>query len=108
MEALKNSVCVCGCAPPCLTLRPHGLQPARPFCPRASPGKNTGVGCHFLLQGIFPPQGLNPHFVRLLYWQVDGFFATLATWEAPRNLIQVGKMAHVKHWQAGVQIQLRC
>ena len=24
-----------------------------------SPGKNAGVGCHFLLQGIFPPQGLN-------------------------------------------------
>ena len=26
-----------------------------------SPGKITGVGCHFLLQGIFPTQGLNPH-----------------------------------------------
>ena len=26
-----------------------------------SPGKNTGVGCHFLLQGIFPTQGLNLH-----------------------------------------------
>ena len=25
-----------------------------------SPGKNTGVGCHALLQGIFPTQGLNP------------------------------------------------
>ena len=32
-----------------------------------SPGKNTGVGCHFLLQGIFPTQGLNLH---LLHWQV--------------------------------------
>ena len=28
--------------------------------PWDSPGKNTGVGCHFLLQGIFPTQGLNP------------------------------------------------
>ena len=28
------------------------------------PGKNTGVGCHFLLQGIFPTQGLNPHLPR--------------------------------------------
>ena len=28
----------------------------------------AGVGCHFLLQGIFPTQGLNPH---LLHWQVD-------------------------------------
>ena len=31
-------------------------------------GQETGVGCHFLLQGIFPTQGLNP---RLLYWQAD-------------------------------------
>ena len=40
-------------------LRPHGLYPARLLCPWNSPGKNTGVGCHFLLQGIFPTQGLN-------------------------------------------------
>ena len=32
------------------------------------PGKNTGVGCHFLLQGIFPTQGWN---LCLLHWQVD-------------------------------------
>ena len=34
-----------------------------------SPGKNTGVGCHFLLQGIFPIQGLNlglPHCRHML------------------------------------------
>ena len=30
------------------------------------PGKNTGVGCQFLLQGIFPTQGLNPG---LQHWQ---------------------------------------
>ena len=30
------------------------------LCPWDSPGKNTGVGCHFLLQGIFPTQGSNP------------------------------------------------
>ena len=33
------------------SLRSHGLQPARLLCPWDSPGKNTGVGCHFLLQG---------------------------------------------------------
>ena len=37
-----------------------GLQPTILLCPCDSPGKNTGVGCHFLLQGIFPNQGLNP------------------------------------------------
>ena len=30
------------------------------------PGKNTGVDCHFLLQGVFPTQELNPH---LQHWQ---------------------------------------
>ena len=34
-------------------------------------GKNTGVGCHSLLQGIFPTQGWNPHLLRLLYGQAD-------------------------------------
>ena len=34
----------------CPTLRPHRRQPTRLPCPWDSPGKNTGVGCHFLLQ----------------------------------------------------------
>ena len=38
-------------------------------CPWNSPGKNPGVGCHFLFQGIFLTQGLNPHFLSLLHWQ---------------------------------------
>ena len=38
----------------------RGLKPSRVLRPWDSPGKNTGVGCHFLLQGIFPTQGLNP------------------------------------------------
>ena len=41
------------------SLRPRGLQPTRLLCPWDSPGKNTGVGGHFLLQGIFPTQGSN-------------------------------------------------
>ena len=40
----------------------------RQSCPWDSPGRNTGVGCHFLLQGIFPTQGLN---LCLLRWQAD-------------------------------------
>ena len=52
------------------SLRPHGLQPAELPCPWDSPGKNTGVGCHFLLQGIFPTQGSNvglPHCGQILH-----------------------------------------
>ena len=42
------------------SLQPHGLQPTRLLCPWDFPGKNTGLGCHFLLQKIFPVLGLNP------------------------------------------------
>ena len=55
----------------CLTLRSHGLQLTRLLCPWDFPGKDTGVSCHFLLQGIFPTQGLNPgllHCRQILYW----------------------------------------
>ena len=43
----------------------------RLLCSWDSPGKNTGVGCHFLLKGIFPTQELNPYLLCLLHWQVD-------------------------------------
>ena len=50
----------------------HGLYSPRGhtrlLCPWDFPGKNTGVGCYFLLQGIFPTQGLN---LSLLHWQVE-------------------------------------
>ena len=62
-----------------------------------SPGKYTGVGCHFLLQGIFQTQGVNLH---LLPWQVDSLplshqgsphtvfttalFIIARTWKQPR------------------------
>ena len=36
-----------------------------------SPGKNTGVGCHFLLQGIFLTQGSDLQLVCLMHWQAD-------------------------------------
>ena len=50
------------------SLQAHGLQPTRLLCPEDFPGKNAGVGCKFLLQGIFSSQGSNSC---LLHWQVD-------------------------------------
>ena len=41
------------------SLPSHGLQPTRLLCPWDSPGKNTGVGCRFLLQEILQTQGMN-------------------------------------------------
>ena len=52
------------------SLRPYGLQPASLLCPCDSPGKNTRVGCHSLLQGIFLTEGSNPdllHCRQILY-----------------------------------------
>ena len=42
------------------SLWPSGLWPIRLFCPWDSSGKNTGMGCHALLQQIFLTQGSNP------------------------------------------------
>ena len=53
------------------SLPPHGLQPTRLLCPWDSPGKNTAVGCHGLLQRIFLIQGSKLHLLRLLHWQAD-------------------------------------
>ena len=58
------------------SLQPHGLKPTRFLCPWDSPGKNTGVGRHFLLQGIFPTQGSDP---RLLYYRQVFFFLLFET-----------------------------
>ena len=53
-----------------VSLQPNEPQPARLLRPWDSPGKNTGVGCHALLQGIFPAHRSNPgllHCRRILY-----------------------------------------
>ena len=55
------------------------------LCPWDSPGKKTGAGCHFFLQGIFPTQGSNPCLMTLVL--AGGFFTTSATWEAQLALI---------------------
>ena len=79
MLCMHARVCVCVCA--C-------VQPTRLLCPWDSPGKNTRVGCHFLLQGIFfPTQGSNRH---LLHWQADSFplnhlGGLQVSWVPPKN-----------------------
>ena len=55
------------CTQSCPTLW-NSMDYARLHCPWNFPGKNTGLGCHFLLQGIFLTQGSNPS---LLHWQED-------------------------------------
>ena len=64
------------------------LQPTRLLCPWNFPGKNTGVGCHSVLQGIFPTQGSNPSFLHLLHWQEDFFFNHCISLTKPYYLLQ--------------------
>ena len=54
------------------------MDPARPLCPWDSPGKNTGVGCHALLQGTFEPASLTSPAM------AGRFFTTSASWKPPR------------------------
>ena len=82
--ALCVCVCVCVCvrarAQSCLTLcKP--MDSIRLLCSRNFPGKNTAVGCHALLQGIFLSQGQNPHLQHLLHGRQILYCS--ATGEAP-------------------------
>ena len=54
------------------SLPPCGLKPTKFLCPKHSPGKNTGLGCHALLQEIFLTQELNPHLLWSLYFWATG------------------------------------
>ena len=69
---LPGSSSVCSCcfrqAKPCLTIATMWTVTHQLLCPWDFPGKNAGVGYHFLLQGIFPTQRLNSC---LLHWQMD-------------------------------------
>ena len=61
------------------------------------PGKNTGVGCHFLLQGIFPAPGLNPRLLCLLNLRTcmaGRFFTTSATWDAPQESGEISRLGN--------------
>ena len=63
-----------------------------------SPGKNTGVGCHALLQGIFPIQGSNLCLLCLLFWEAGSLPLAPAitekeinqfTWERCNNVLRI-------------------
>ena len=55
------------------------VTPPRLLHPCDSPGKNIGVGCHFLLQDIFPTQGLNPGLLHILCWQAYSLLSHLGS-----------------------------
>ena len=68
---------LCACSVVSDSSQPRGLLPARVLRSRDFPGKNTGVGCKFLFQGIFPTQ-IEPVSPAL----AGRFFCHCTTWEA--------------------------
>ena len=88
------------------SLRPHGIwgvggiwdPPTRLLCPWDFPGKGTGVGCHFLLQGIFLTQGSNLCLLCLLHCRQILYYCP--TWEAPMlHLILANRVRSNKWYQ---------
>ena len=71
-------VCVCVCAWSVMSnsLEPHGPLPTRLLCPWDSPVRNTGVVCHFLLQGNLLNPGIKP--VSFGFPALAGIFFTTA------------------------------
>ena len=87
----------------CPTLcNPMDCSPARLLCPWNSPTKNTGVGCHSLLQGLFPTPGLNLgllHCREILYHlSYEG--------SLPRYQAQVLQVIQIKRGQISLHMEL--
>ena len=74
-----------------------------------SPGKNTGMGCHFLLQGISPTHGLTLHLPQLLQYRQIPY--RWATGEAPHFPIPCTYFSLLYHWmevhQLGIPFRTR-
>ena len=90
----------CGqsCPVPC---DPMDCSPPKLLCPWDFPVKNTGVGCHCLLQGIFLTQGLNLCFLCLLHWPCNGLFTTVPPGKPVDGYIRSQRASSVKNWLSG-------
>ena len=90
-------------------MRPQGPYPGRPLCPWDSSGKNTGVGCHLLLQGIFPTwEDTKPKY--LMFPALAGRFLTA---RATREILAESVSSSLSHvllfaapWTAACQASL--
>jgi len=92
-------------------------------CPWDSPDKHAGVGCHALLQGIFPTQGLNPWLLCFLHWQeislwlaphgktfthmfIEVLFTIAKTWKQSKCLLIDEQRCDVYIWHTHTQLNI--
>ena len=78
---------------------PHGLEPTRLLCPWDFPGKSTGVGCHCLLQRVFPIQG-----VTLMSLESPALAGGFVTTEPPRKPLGKNVAAAAKSLQLSLTL----
>ena len=95
----------------CLTLcNPMDCSPPGSSVHGDSPDKNTGVGCHALLQGIFPTQGSNPYLFCLLHWQADSLqLVPPGKWEwSPTVQLAFHFLNGVSWWPEALNFIVHC
>ena len=86
------------------SLKPHGLEPAKLLCPWDFPDRNTGLGCHFVLQGIFPTRESNLIFLWLLHSQADSFQLSHLQFSSVRSLSCVQLCDPMNHRMPGLPV----
>ena len=74
------------------SMQPYGLELARLLCSWASPGKNAGVGCRAVFQGLFLAQGSNLSLWCISRWALYHLGST--TWETPLHLYHTANHCH--------------
>ena len=85
------------------SLRPYRLQPVSLLCPWDSSGKNTGVGCHALLQRVFLTQGSNLgllHCRQILYhWATREAYIYIALRALSIHVVTNDKISFSNEWK---------
>ena len=95
------STCVCSVTQAWPTLcDPMDCSPPGSSVPGDSPGKDTGVGCHVLLQGILLTPRIEPKSL-MFPALTDKFFTSSASWEAP-SLFSTGQIQDEWRFRSGL------
>ena len=94
LESCIVDVRMCSVAQSCLTLCTPWALALQASLSMRFPRENTGVGCHFILQGIFLTQGSNPGVLHLLHLQVGSLLLN----HPGSSILQIGSVKIIQHF----------